>query len=61
MDTHILKEKSELFVFPLIFIQIAKLLTEHDLTGPFQMLTVIFIAIVSYLFHIKNGAWMKML
>lgn len=29
--------------------------------GPFQPLTVIFIAIVSYLFHIKNGAWMKTL
>lgn len=35
MDTHILKEKSELFVFPLIFIQIAKLLTEHDLSWAF--------------------------
>lgn len=35
MDTHILKEKSELFVFPLVFIQIAKLLTEHDLRRAF--------------------------
>lgn len=35
MDTHILKEKSELFVFPLIFTQIAKLLTEHDLSWAF--------------------------
>ena len=35
MDTHILKEKSELFVFLLVFIQIAKLLTEHDLSWAF--------------------------
>lgn len=35
MDTYILKEKSELFVFLLIFIQIAKLLTGHDLSWAF--------------------------